>query len=172
MCYSEFGRISHLVHYSSYPLLYCRCLILLCPGCLKDWNRLPEFGQHIMTQPHNICSEPYRRWVGSVGLPWWQGFFQPRLQQGSLLFFWTHWFWWHLAKVSSGIYSLGLCTAWLCWPLFPGFQGSERQLQLPRGWLKNICISTCLIHRGNDLQFTMSGNHISDKCRVFFFWGF
>lgn len=37
--------------------------------------------------------------------------------------------------------------------------------RLLRGWLKNVCISTTLIHRGNDLQFTMSGNHISDTCR-------
>lgn len=40
--------------------------------------------------------------------------------------------------------------------------------RLPRGWPKNVCISTALIHRGDDLQFTVSGNHISDKCRVFF----
>ena len=29
----------------------------------------------------------------------------------------------------------------------------------PRGWLKHVCISTTLIHRGNDMQLAMSWNH-------------
>lgn len=39
--------------------------------------------------------------------------------------------------------------------------------RLPWVRLKNVCIPTTLIHRGNDLQFTVSGNNISDKCRFF-----
>lgn len=44
---------------------------------------------------------------------------------------------------------------------------AEYWARLPRCWLRHVCISTTLIHRGDDLPFTASGNHISDKCRFF-----
>lgn len=44
---------------------------------------------------------------------------------------------------------------------------AEYGTRIPWGWLKHICISNTIIQRGNDLPFTMSGKHISDKHRIF-----
>lgn len=90
--------------------------------------------------------------------------------------FWTHWVWRHLAKASFGVYGFNLIFVLHSFSDYP-FSGlswvrvttsalNTRQASIG-GWLG---MSTTWIHRGNELWFTLSGNHISENAGFFFSW--
>lgn len=125
------------------------------------------------TQHPNICSEPSRRRVRSAGLPWWIRILPALPTARELALFLNP-----LTLMTFGQSILGCLQPWLlyCMVLLVitswAFKdqsdiSTDCLVRLPSAWLRSVCLSTTLVHRGNDFQFMMSGNHISDTCRLF-----
>lgn len=147
MCYSESGPLQEVSISSLISVVWVQHLILLCSNCWKNWSKL-SFGS-MWCSINIITSTPSSLW-GGLGV--WdchgdKDSARPACGKG--------------APLSLNPLTLMTCgqVPWVFrallsvlhvffWSHFPGFPGSEWQLQCwipdkaPRGWWKHVCIST------------------------------